>query len=315
MFSNKTIIGSAMAIGILLNSAVMAENPGGDTFDLSWSTIDGGAMQGSGGDFELSATIGQPDAGALTGGDFEMTTGFWFSGSNACDGSPSDAAQPEMIDEEPNAKNRFLSFSAGVAGSIQAVRVTFVSAPPPYDIWDGSELWVGSPSQVTQAGASVEPTPGFADFAAATLQCTPHYDEWASQGTINVFHEGIVPDGVYRIEVISELCDPGSGVGFSEPLEMTTATWGDTVRDRSSVPNPAADGYVNVVDALAVLEAFATSPTAIVKQRADLEPACVDLKINVSDILSSLAGFSGLPHPFTPSADDPCDSTCFNVLP
>ena len=32
----------------------------------------------SGGEFELSGTIGQPDAGAtMTGGDFELTGGFW----------------------------------------------------------------------------------------------------------------------------------------------------------------------------------------------------------------------------------------------
>ena len=37
--------------------------------------------------------------------------------------------------------------------------------------------------------------------------------------------------------------------------------------------------------------------------------------INVSDVLSSLFGFAGLSYPFAPTAMDPCDSTCPNVLP
>lgn len=48
-------------------------------FDLSRHTIDGGGvMRSTGGAFELSGTIGQPDAGAMTGGAFSLTGGFWF---------------------------------------------------------------------------------------------------------------------------------------------------------------------------------------------------------------------------------------------
>ncbi len=53
---------------------------GGADFDLSRHTIDGGGvMFSAGGDFELSGTIGQPDAGVMTGGDLELTGGFWFA--------------------------------------------------------------------------------------------------------------------------------------------------------------------------------------------------------------------------------------------
>lgn len=49
-----------------------------DVFDVPWWTIDGGGMlYSTGGAFELSGTIGQADAGALTGGPFELTGGFW----------------------------------------------------------------------------------------------------------------------------------------------------------------------------------------------------------------------------------------------
>ncbi len=51
--------------------------PRGDSFDLSWHTIDGGGGTSSGEDFELSGTIGQPDAGTLAGADYELAGGFW----------------------------------------------------------------------------------------------------------------------------------------------------------------------------------------------------------------------------------------------
>jgi len=37
-------------------------------------------MRSAGGDFELSGTIGQPDAGVMIGGEgeFELSGGFWF---------------------------------------------------------------------------------------------------------------------------------------------------------------------------------------------------------------------------------------------
>ena len=51
----------------------------GEGVDLSWHSIDGGGvMRSTGGDFELSGTIGQPDAGVLTGGNFGLSGGFWF---------------------------------------------------------------------------------------------------------------------------------------------------------------------------------------------------------------------------------------------
>lgn len=46
---------------------------------LSRTSIDGGGtMHSAGASFELSGTIGQPDAGVLTGGSLELAGGFWF---------------------------------------------------------------------------------------------------------------------------------------------------------------------------------------------------------------------------------------------
>lgn len=48
-------------------------------FAVDWYTVDGGgAMFTTGGNYELSGTIGQPDAGVtMTGGSYSLTGGFW----------------------------------------------------------------------------------------------------------------------------------------------------------------------------------------------------------------------------------------------
>jgi len=46
-------------------------------FDLDWFAVAAGGGESSGGDFELSATIGQPAAGDMSGVDFAISGGFW----------------------------------------------------------------------------------------------------------------------------------------------------------------------------------------------------------------------------------------------
>ncbi len=97
---------------------------------------------------------------------------------------------------------------------------------------------------------------------------------------------------------------------------MTTAFWGDTVLVLMDTPPLPPNGPpVGIEDILAILGKFGNVPGAIIKARADLEPACLDLTINVTDVLASLSGFVGLDYPFTPTAADPCNSTCPGVSP
>ncbi len=67
-----------MAYTAALSAGLLAmANPSG--FTMTRSTIDGGGtVLSSGGGFELSGTIGQPDAGVSSGGGFQLTGGFWF---------------------------------------------------------------------------------------------------------------------------------------------------------------------------------------------------------------------------------------------
>jgi hypothetical protein len=78
------------ALGLSL--LVFASIAGAQTFSVSWWTIDGGGNDALGGVFQLSGTLGQPDAGAMSGGQFTLYGGYWSGapsralGDLNCDG-------------------------------------------------------------------------------------------------------------------------------------------------------------------------------------------------------------------------------------
>jgi hypothetical protein len=49
-------------------------------YETRWYTVDGGGGTCSGGPYQLTGTIGQPDAGYLSGGPYESLGGFWVGG-------------------------------------------------------------------------------------------------------------------------------------------------------------------------------------------------------------------------------------------
>lgn len=72
-FVHLLILG-AVSAAALFNTLGHAQS--GGQFDLTWSTIGGGGTS-SRGQFALSGTIGQADAGGLAGGNFQLEGGFW----------------------------------------------------------------------------------------------------------------------------------------------------------------------------------------------------------------------------------------------
>ena len=62
------------ACGLMAMTAAVA----GDYRLHRWTIDGGGVTRSTGGDLELSGTIGQPDAGPMRGGDIELAAGFWF---------------------------------------------------------------------------------------------------------------------------------------------------------------------------------------------------------------------------------------------
>jgi len=85
MFTKRllTLAGALMILAIA--PATFAQD-----FAINWYTIDGGGGFSAGGDFTLSGTIGQPDAGDLSGGDFTLRGGFWQTFGVDCGDCPTD---------------------------------------------------------------------------------------------------------------------------------------------------------------------------------------------------------------------------------
>jgi hypothetical protein len=68
----KHITGITMALGLFI-PALRAQN-----YSIDWFKIAGGGGTSSGGQYSVSGTIGQPDAGGpMSGGGYSLTGGFW----------------------------------------------------------------------------------------------------------------------------------------------------------------------------------------------------------------------------------------------
>ena len=76
------LIVGMMAIGLLASNQVTLAQSGGG-YDLTWSTLDGGGGTSAGGNYSLSGTLGQFDAGTLTGSadgkSYTLAGGFWVN--------------------------------------------------------------------------------------------------------------------------------------------------------------------------------------------------------------------------------------------
>ena len=82
MSASRLKMGGTLAVAAtllicLLLSTTPAAGQTGDGYDLSWSTVDGGGGMSAGGNFRLTGTVGQPDAGRMSGGAFSLSGGFW----------------------------------------------------------------------------------------------------------------------------------------------------------------------------------------------------------------------------------------------
>ena len=72
----------AMMTAITASTAIAVLSGASDP-EIIWQTINGGGGTSSGGDYALSGTIGQSDAGTMSGAAFTLTGGFWTGAANA----------------------------------------------------------------------------------------------------------------------------------------------------------------------------------------------------------------------------------------
>jgi len=59
-------------------AALFAWNAAAQNYSIDWYKVAGGGGTSTGGTYQVTGTIGQPDAsGAMTGGSYSLTGGFW----------------------------------------------------------------------------------------------------------------------------------------------------------------------------------------------------------------------------------------------
>ncbi|MFK7960232.1 MAG: hypothetical protein AB8G96_06870 [Phycisphaerales bacterium] len=92
------ITGAAVA-GTLVTAAAAGdvEQPtGGPSID--WWSVDGGGGASGGGDWSLTAAIGQADAGPMAGGEWLVDGGFWAGGAATLPACPNDVDGSGVVD-------------------------------------------------------------------------------------------------------------------------------------------------------------------------------------------------------------------------
>lgn len=246
---------------------------------------------------------------------------------------PSLAQEQLLYDQNyelvPGSEARFLAFTAGDPGHLQAIRVTFEDLLSHWDSWEGTQLYVQPPVTYSELGAVGFNQPGGlgseATFYGATLGCTPVYLDWSVYGMIHVHHVGIIPSvllsttrtfvetSTYGVEVIEETCAGDPALGVTIPVKMQTAGYGDVQDSYSPADHLAPDNLISISDLIAVLIKFVGSEDSVSKPRLDflgadsngLGPA-VDGIISIAEITTELAAFSGyLSFPFDPPGPPP----------
>ena len=77
----------ALLTCLVFLAAVPVLAQSGGSYDLSWSTVDGGGGTVlAGGAYRVTGTGGQPDAGLVAGGAYALGGGFWGGGAVLPDG-------------------------------------------------------------------------------------------------------------------------------------------------------------------------------------------------------------------------------------
>ena len=62
-----------LLFGLLISAVSFAQQ-----YSIDWSKVSGGGGTSTGATYQVTGTIGQPDAGgAMTGGNYSLTGGFW----------------------------------------------------------------------------------------------------------------------------------------------------------------------------------------------------------------------------------------------
>jgi len=121
-------------------------------------------------------------------------------------------------------------------------------------------------------------------------------------GVIHIFDQGIVPTknmnqrAIYDVQVIDETCSVANDADYSDPLVLIQPVWGD-IGNGTDCPMEPPNGVVSLVpDVTAALAKFSNNFCAPKKTRVEVEPAGLDMLVNITDVLKLLNAFTAVPY-------------------
>ncbi len=196
----------------------------------------------------------------------------------------------------PVVKNRYLTCSLDNLTGFTALRVTLVDLPVPFSSFNGQARWVGPPQSSTETQSPLT------TFTAAGLQCEPYFTDWSALGTLQIYGAEIVPNAEYEIQSVA--CDPNDEAGFSAPLTVRTAAWGDIVEPFNP---PSTTQQPDFGDVSAVVNKFKEVDGSPIKARTQLHPNLPDpsVPVDFADISACVDAFKGFPYPYPGPTDCP----------
>lgn len=191
-------------------------------------------------------------------------------------------------------------------GGLRAYRVTLTSLhrpvrpapqtphdPDAFAEFEGQTRWIGPP-----AFSLIENEDPARSFISSSLECAPYFGDWSGL-PINVFGSEVMPDSIYRVEMLSSPCsDPnGSSCVVQDMGEFVTGRWAD-VSPPFERDLPGTQPDFNDIGAM--VDRFRNSFGAPSKAQSQLQPNAPDPDGNFSftDISNGIDAFRGMGYPY-----------------
>ncbi len=199
--------------------------------------------------------------------------------------------------------SRYVAFEPEEPGLQTAVRVVLTSVYHPgppvsagedrdFGAVEGQVRWLGPPATFPDAA------PG-SSFLGARLQCTPHFADWGSMGTVQVYGHAIIPSSVYTIVQVPISCqdNPNDPFCFGLPQTVHTGQWGDVAAPFARSDQAAQP---DVADIAVIIDSFRGLLSAAPKARTYLRDPIPDPSkaINFADVKLAVDAIRGQPYPY-----------------
>lgn len=135
-----------------------------------------------------------------------------------------------------------------------------------------------------------------------------------SDGAVHIYHQAVASSGwdngggtvlwtTYGVQAIHADCDVSDERNFSDSLSITMSRWGDIVGQWFGAPPEGGwtppNNVVDLSDLNAMIEKFGNDASfPILKTICEFEPAALDLKVSIMDVVEVQGAFMGASYPW-----------------